>query len=269
MPDLITVNKFINLTHLKMKKCISPLAIIAVTVLLNSCSKETSMEASGVTNKVKMYTEAITSSTLGNSSATYNLEFDIAYRITSMISASDPRNKILFTYGQNYSYATDIYTENGFQLHSEVFLNRNLSTDSSFQYNKTGDSTTEKFFYNGTNLPAKSNEYVYSKNTGSILSNTITYSYDVKGNLVSAEGTDRNIETWEFYPDAVYIVPNIQPYYRKLTNNNLIKKHTVTSNGSLVGSTSYTYTFDSNHRISTETAVSIAGDIVVKTYTYF
>jgi hypothetical protein len=252
-----------------MKKCIIPFIVISTVVLFTSCQKDASIEPTGVTNKVKTYTEAITSTTIGNSITTYNLAFDAGDRIISMISASDPRYKFLFKYSPNNAFSTDIYNHNGLQVHEDVFLNKNLSADSTFQYNNTGDTSTEKYFYNGGNLPVTSNEYDYSQITGSVLSNTINYSYDVKGNLVLAAGTDTYNEEWEFYQDIVYLLPNVQPYFRRITNVNLIKKHTVTSNGNLVGSATYTYTFDSNHRLSTETAVSDAGDIVVKMYTYY
>jgi hypothetical protein len=155
------------------------------------------------------------------------------------------------------------------ELHTDDFLKNTLSRDSTFQYNSTGDSSSAKYFYKGGNLPVKSNQYIYSKITGAVLVNIIIYGYDEKGNLVSAVGTDTNAETWEFYPDMLYILPDIQPYYRQITNNNLVKKHTVTSGGNIVETTVYTYTFDSNHRLSTETAITDVGDTTVKTYTYY
>src|SRR5258708_6966648 len=139
-----------------MKKSISQFVAISVIIILSSCQKETSSEPAGVTNKVKTYTEAITSTTIGNSITTYNLAFDASDRIISMISASDPSDKFLFKYNSNKSYSTDTYNFNGLEIHEDVFLNNNLSADSTFQYNNTGDSTTEKFFYNGSNLPVKS-----------------------------------------------------------------------------------------------------------------
>src|SRR5882757_3535790 len=123
----------LTLNLLKMKKSVSRFAAISIVVSFASCQKETSIESSGVTNKVKTYTEAITSNTIGNSITTYNLSFDASDRIISMISASDPGDKFLFKYNSNKSYSTDIYNLNGLEIHEDVFLNNNLSTDSTFQ----------------------------------------------------------------------------------------------------------------------------------------
>src|SRR4051812_35612598 len=114
---------------------------------------------------------------------------------------------------------------------------------------------------------------IYIKNkssAGSVLDNTITYIYDANGNLIRTQDTDTNVDTYEYYTNLIYAPPLVTgPLTAESTKKKtLVKTHTLTSNGSLVGSAGYTYTFDDKDRISTETAVLSDGSITTKTYTY-
>lgn len=251
-----------------MKKNIPLLTAITCIILFSSCQKDAGGGPTTVTDKVKTYTEDITSPFLGNSVTTYNLSYDGSNRISSMISTSDPGDKFIFTYNSATTYSMDIYNSNVRVIHVDFFLNSNSYPDSTFQYNDTEDSSTTKNIYNTNNQLIRTYDYDYSKITGSDLWNTTTYTYDAAGNMLKAEDTDTNIETYEYYPDLVYVLPVITPYAqpKKL---NLVKKFTLASNGSVVGSATYTYTFDSKNRISTERAVTTEGTIILKTYTYF
>ena len=251
-----------------MKKIIPLPAIISFIILFSSCQKDVGGDLPTATDKVKTYTEDITSVSIGNSVTTYNLSYDASNRITSLISASDPGNKFLYTYKSATTYSMEIYSSNALVIHEDFFLNSNSYPDSTYQYNNTGDTSTEKYVYNAKNQPIKMYEYDYSKITGSDLWNTISYTNDADGNLVKAEGTDTNIETYEFYPDLVYISPVTTPYSKPIKHN-LLKKFSLTSNGFLVGSAISTYSFDSKNRISTEKVVTSDGSIILKTYTYF
>jgi YD repeat-containing protein len=251
-----------------MKKITLPFAVIACIILFSSCQKDTGGDPPTSTDKVKSYTEDITSGSIGNSVTTYNLAYDASNRIISIISASNPGDKFLFTYNSATTFSMDIYNSNTRVIHEDFFLNSNSYPDSTFQYNNTGDTATEKSVYNGNNQVIKLYEYDYSKITGSDLWNTTTYTYDAGGNLVKAEDTDANINTYEYYPDLVYISPVTEPYAHP-KKHNLLKKNTLSSNGFILGSATFTYTFDSNNRISTEKAVVSDGSIILKTYTYF
>lgn len=250
------------------KNILALLAAISFIVLLSSCQKDAGGGPTTVTDKVKTYTEDIKSGSIGNFVTTYNLNYDGSDRISSMISTSNPGDKFLFTYNSASSYSMDIYNSNLLVIHEDFFLNSNSYPDSTFQYNDTGDTSTEKTVYNVKNQAIKLYEYDYSTITGSDLWNITTYTYDADGNLVKSEDTDTNIDTYEYYPDMVYVLPVITPYAqpKKL---NLVKKRTLTSNGFLVGSATFTYTFDSKNRISTEKAVISDGSVILKTYTYF
>ena len=251
-----------------MKKGLPLFAAILFIILLSSCQKDAGVGPTTATDKVKTYTEDITSASIGNSVTTYNLGYDGSNRIISIIAASAPGNKFLFTYPSAGSFSMDIYNSNVRVIHEDFFLNSSSYPDSTFQYNNTGDTSTEKNIYNAKNQLIKLYEYDYSKITGSDLWNTTSYTYDADGNLLKAEDTDSDIDTYEYYPDLVYILPAMMPYAQP-EKHNLVKKHTLKSNGYELGSATYTYTFDSKNRISTEKAITSDGSIILKTYTYF
>ncbi len=246
-----------------MKKSTFFPAIILSAALFSSCGKNN--PSVNNINKVKTYTENFTSSS-GNLSATFNLGYDSNDRITSITSASSPGDKFLFNYISNDQYTMDLYSGGSVSIHEDFFLKNSL-IDSTFQYNDTQDSSSEKYFYNSSNQLIKMNEYEYYN--GPELSNTTTYTYDSNGNLAKTSDSDNNVETFDYYPDLLNVIPLSTPFMRFTGKANLIKTDTVTLNGSLVSTTSSTYTFDSYNRISTITETSTDGTSVVKTYTYF
>lgn len=251
-----------------MKSKLTILSGVWSLILFSSCHKNAGSDLPTSTDRVKTYTEDITSAGNGHSVTTYNLTYDANNRLTSFVSASDPTFKVTYSYTGTDSYTSDSYS--GSDFIREYFYYKSNRIDSTFQYNNTGDTSTEKFLYNGSGLFAKSFEYEYSAITGSDLQNTTTYtSYDANGNLLSSEDTDGNADTYEYYPDLVYIHPRISPALIPVIKRNLIKTHTVTINGSHVGTGTFTYTFDSNNRISTEKTEIDDGSVVIKTYTYY
>jgi len=251
-----------------MKNILSAIVTVSTIVFLSSCQKDAGGDLPASTDKVKTYTEDVTSSFVGHTVTTFNLSYDASNRIVSLVSASDPGNKIIYTYNSANSISSDLYSAGALQIHEDVYLNNNR-IDSTYQYNNDGDTTTEKYLYNSSGDWTKSYEYDYSKVTGSDLYNTITYTYDGNGNQLKAEGTDTNVETYEYYADQVYIHPLIGPALIPSVKHNLIKTHTITSNGYPVGTLTFTYTFDSSNRISTEKGVADDGSVIIKTYTYY
>ena len=96
-----------------------------------------------------------------------------------------------------------------------------------------------------------------------------TYTYDGAGNLVKTEDIDDFVYTYEYYTDKLYLMPQLLPYTVPNQKVNLLKKVTLTESGTVQGSATSTYTFDSKDRISTERIDYSDGDVVIKTYTYF
>ena len=237
--------------------------IILSSLVLLSCKKENPATPDNTAYKLKTYTESI-SGTGGPLSATYSFTYDSQNRITSMYLVSQPSEKFVFTYDTDSQISMDLLSGSG-NIHAEIFF-KNTLLDSTYQYNDTQDTTTEKYVYNASSQLTKLYEYDYS--SGNILlSNTTSYTYDSNGNVIKTEDTNKNVETFEYYPDLVNTIPVISPLLPS-RKTNLEKTHTITSNGYPVGSVTSTYTFDSSNRISTITQSTSDGSVVTKTFTY-
>jgi len=238
-------------------------------VVLSSCQKDKQPEANAPLNKVKSYTESITTPGSGTIVATYNLGYDADNRITSLTQVEIPGNKFSFSYASATQYSMDIFVGGALSIHEDFFFNSNSLPDSTYQYNDTEDTTTEKYLYNSNNQLITLKEYIYSKSYGSQIDNITTYTYDSKGNVVKTTDTDKQTETFDYYPDLVYPMPFTNPGSKAIKARNLVKTYKVTSNGYLVGIIEYTYTFDSKNRISTITQTTDDGTVGIQTFTYF
>ena len=176
-------------------------AVAAVIVVLSSCQKEPSNTPLPTASlKVKTYTEDVRSGIWGNSVTTYNLSYDGNNRLTGMTDASNSGNKFVYAYPSSSKYTLDLFVDNIFELHADYLLNSKSLIDSTFQYNNTGDTMTEKYIYNPAGQLTKLYEYDYY-NTSSDLWNTTTYIYDGAGNLVKSQDTDDYVYTYEYYTD--------------------------------------------------------------------
>ncbi|MBC7423572.1 MAG: hypothetical protein H7334_08990 [Ferruginibacter sp.] len=247
-------------------------AIACMAALLASCQKDISKQAGRpvVNSKVKTYTEDVTSTLAGHVVNTFNVLYDGSNRLTSLVSATNAGDKFIYNYVSANKYTFDIFSSSMVTLHEDFYINGSAFLDSTFQYNDTNDTTGEKYIYNGTNQVTTMKEYDY-RNAASILTNTISYTYNTDGDLLTATGTDSNIDNYEYYTDSSYVTPLIiGPLNSNSTKKfHLIKKYTLISNNTVVGSAMYTYTFDASNRISTEKQSYNGERIVLKTYTYF
>lgn len=240
------------------------ICIIISSLAFFSCKKEHPASSNNNADKVKTYTETVTSSS-DSHSVTYNFTYDSRNRITSMFLVSAPSEKFVFTYNSDSEVSMDLLSSSG-NIHEDIFFKNSL-VDSTYQYNDTRDTTSEKYTYNGSSQQTKLYEYDYY-NGNPVLSNTTNYTYDSNGNLVKTTDTENQVETFEYYPDLVYSMPVLSPTMTS-QKTNLVKTHTVTSNGYPVDSVTNTYTFDGNNRISTITGSTSSGMVVTKTFTYF
>jgi len=115
-------------------------------LLFFSCKKNADNTSPAASSLPKTYTEAITSSVLGNSTTTYNLTYDANNRIISVTSASSAGSRFTYQYNSNNTYTMDLYNSNVLSVHELFFINNLSFVDSTFQYDNTHDSTTEKYF---------------------------------------------------------------------------------------------------------------------------
>ena len=183
-------------------------ALSALLIVLSSCQKESSDVLPVESSRIKTYTEELTDGTQ-TLSATYNVGYDANNRITSLTDAANPGNKIQYGYPSASMSTVDIVNAGITQVHVDYYLNSQSMIDSSFQYNDTDDSTTEKYTYNAAQLPVQMKEYDYSKVNGASLVNTTTFTYDGAGNLVRTQDTEGFVETYTYYADLVNLIPNV------------------------------------------------------------
>jgi len=244
-------------------KSIKILLAIIIAISFTSCQKEKSNNPNNpAASKVKTYTEDVTEGGT-HSVITFDVTYDASNRPVSLISESSPGDKFVLQYGTG-SFTLDLYNSNVASVHEVSFLNSNSFIDSTFQYNDTNDSTTEKYIYNSAKQLITLKEYDYTKVNGAQLSNTTSYTYDTNGNPVS-ETDDFSVTTYEYTTlvNNLVFVPSFLPVPK-----NLVKTTTVTSGGSS-SVLNHTYTFDGSNRLTTDKTTDDNGDILIKTYTYY
>ncbi len=243
-------------------------------IFISSCQKEIGTEqrtpsGSNSGAKIKSYNEKVTSSSI-NYDLTFNIGYDSKDRIISAISTSNNGDKFLFGYPSSSKLTMDLYNSGILSIHEDFFLNSSSFIDSTFQYNDTQDTMTEKYFYNVYRQLVKVKEYMYSKLTGSTLDNTTDYTYDANGNLIKTVDTNTNENTYQYYPDLVYVYPIIRPLMPgEDKKRNLTKKRILKSNGYLVASIDYIYTFDAKDRVETIKGTYDDGSVVLQTFVYY
>ncbi|MGN6601459.1 MAG: hypothetical protein ACTHK8_03355 [Ginsengibacter sp.] len=239
--------------------------LIFSSIVLFSCKKEDPAKPDNSNYKLKTYSEKVVTGT-DSISATWNFTYDAQDRMTSMFMVNNPAEKFTYSYPSDNEIVMDLLSSSG-NIHEEVFF-KNGMMDSTYQYNDTQDTTTEKYVYNVSKQLTKMYEYDYYGGQPT-LTTTTNYSYDANGNLVKTEDTDTNVETYDYYPDLVNIMPVISPLLPSVKSQ-LMKTHTVTSNGYPVGTVIFTYTFDDQNRISTVTQTEdSSGTIATSTFTYY
>ncbi|MGN6530796.1 MAG: hypothetical protein ACTHK0_03455, partial [Ginsengibacter sp.] len=141
----------------------------------------------------------------------------------------------------------------------------NQLVDSTFQYNDTQDTMTEKYTYNANRQLILLKQYDYGKLTGAELFSQEKYEYDNNGNMVKM--TDNySVTTYEYYPDLLNNLTLGTPYFQMAKN---LVKTTKVNEGGDVETLNHVYTFDDNKRITSETVTASSGAVVVKSYTYY
>ncbi|RYF84434.1 MAG: hypothetical protein EOO00_15240 [Chitinophagaceae bacterium] len=242
-------------------------AVSALLLVLSSCQKESSEVLPVESFRIKTYKEEVTDGTQ-TISVTFNVSYDANNRITGLTDAANTGDKILYGYPSPTTNTVDIFNSGVPEVHVEYYLNSLSMIDSSFQYNDTNDSMTEKYSYNAAQQLVQMREYDYSKATGGTLVNRTTYTYDGAGNQVGSQDMSGFVETYTYYADLVNVVPNLFSVSFPKKKTNLLKTYLLKYGPNVEVSITYTYKFDSKDRINIATETYADGRVVTKTYTY-
>lgn len=254
----------------------------AITVVLcfTACTKEVSVEQNNNTDpatnatadRVKTYRETRTSPTLGNWDILSTLSYDSKGRLISMISDQTPQFKMIYSYPANNKVAMEMMRGQDLLIHEDFYLNSNSLIDSTFQYNDTQDSTTEKYIYSPNGQISRIREYSYSRLSPPVLQETTVFTYDANGNCIKQyKQSSGETTNFEYYNNLVYKLPNITPPINPFNNKKLplTKKKIFDLGGGSNITSDLTYTFDSKDRISTIKESYSEGTVVTMTFTYF
>ena len=237
---------------------------------MSACSKEKSLDTGTGTGsgtsasaRPKTYSEDVTDDN-GHFAVTFNITYDAGNRVTGLVSQADPGTKLVYTYSSGTLFKIDIFNAGALSIHEEYYLNSNGNPDSAFQYNDTGDSTTEKYIYNSAKQLTILKNYIYSKVTGPELDFATLYQYDSNGRMIKE--TDGFTTTTYDYTAILNPLINLSPF--TYTDAKLIKTTTI-SDGGVTTVLNHTYTFDTSNRLTSEKiAASDNSIIVIKSYTY-
>lgn len=247
----------------------NPKIFLTVTIaacLLAACKKNTSNGPTGATNKLKLYVEDARA-TPYNSIDTFNITYDISDRMTSMRSS---KLNFVYTYSGNTGFGLDLFEQGVLSIHENGFIKGSF-VDSTFQYNNTHDTTTQKFVYNGSQLTSQIT-YDYS-HSGSTVSQRETYTYDGNGDLSKTVETDggghvNTITTYTYTDKPLQF--SVSPSYYPLQSKHLPATQKQTDGlGNTIANVTYTYVFDDKGRVIKETNALSSGVFVVKSYIYY
>jgi hypothetical protein len=240
--------------------------VIAAILILSSCKKDNSSSNPNNPTQPNTYTEDVRSSIIGNSLTTYDLSYDIGGRLTAITAIpSPPSINFVYTYPSANTVTMNLYEGGILNIHEMMWLNSFSYLDTTFQYDNTGDTTTEKYVYSGNNLLIQAIIYDYST-SGTSIYNTTTYTYDNLGNVISSEDLLGNMISYSYYTNLENTLRIGQTFLPQPAN--CIKTEILNSNGSIETVNHY-YTFDSNNRIIEDSTYTPEVDLIaIKSYTY-
>jgi YD repeat-containing protein len=240
--------------------------ILAVALFLSSCKKDNSTSGSGNSSLPRTYTEDIRSSIIGNSVTTYDLTYDANNRLTALTATPAPPSlNFVYAYPTASTVTLDLYEGGVLSIHEMYWLNTSSLVDSTFQFDDTGDTTTEKYIYNGSKQLIQQNTYDFST-SGTFLDNTTNYTYDNLGNVVTSVDNQGKTINYTYYTNLSNTLNMGQNFLPQTVN--LVQTATLTSSGTTETVNHY-YTFDGNNRLIKDSASTVEVDLIaIKSYTY-
>ena len=243
------------------------LAVLAVFCLYVSCKKSGSSNSSPNPNRIKSYVEAV-HGTPFDQTDTFALGYDADGRLTSMTSRTQ---KMTYTYNGTASFTFDLYENGRFSIHELALIKGGTVVDSTWQYNDSHDTTTEKYIFNG-NVLTSMITYDYSGGRPFVQTQN-SYTYDSNGNLVKdiegdGAGGINSVKTYTYTNKAFQLAT--MPTYFPAQAKYLPATMTIRDgSGNLMATVTYSYVFDSAGRVTQETDAVDNGSSVTKSYTYY
>jgi hypothetical protein len=235
-------------------------AILVISIF--SCKKGNDAASSSALPKT--YTEDVRSSAI-TSKITYNLTYDSKGRLVSLAATPEPSiTKFVYQYPDDKTITMDLYNYSQLSIHEKFWLNSFSLVDSTFQYDDSQDTSTEKYFYDPNHLVTTVNNYDYSGGV-STLSNQTQYTYDNNGDALTQSDNTGTI-SFTYYTDLPYTLSMgltfvSGPKY-------FIKTASSDASGSL-STANHFYKFDSSNRLIQDSAYATGADIIaIKSYTY-
>lgn len=244
----------------------NPCLILASILFLASCTKDNSTSNSNSSSLPKTYTEDVRSSIIGNSLTTYDLSYDGNGRLTALTAIpSPPTINFVYTYPAANTVNMDLYEGGVLNIHEIMWLNSSSWLDTTYQYDNAGDTTTEKYIYNGNKQVVQENIYNYSS-SGTSLYNATYYTFDNLGNVVSSVDNQGVSISYTYYTNLPYTLKIGQTFLPPPIN--FIKTQVYNSGGTIETANHY-YTFDGNNRLIEDSSYTAEVDLIaIKSYTY-
>ena len=236
----------------------------AIGMLIFASCKKDNNNAPTSSSLPKTYTEDVRASGF-NSVITYNLTYDGNNRLTSMAAIPAPSiTKFIYTYSGNTSLTMDLYSSGALSIHEILWLNTSYFLDSTFQFNDTEDSTTEKYIYNSGKQLIQLKNYIYSS-SGAALDNTTVYTYDNNGNVTKESDDNGKVITYTYTNMLNYL--NLGQFFIPVPKY-FVNTATTSDGGPDLTATHY-YSFDSSKRLVKDSAYTTGADVIaIKSYTY-
>ena len=134
------------------------------------------------------------------------------------------------------------------------------------EYDTQGDTSSQKYLYDGNQQIITLKEYNYATVTGSVLTETTTYQYDNTSDLLKVT-SDTNVVTYSYANNTINNLNMGLNYYKqgKYLPDNVTETSSISS---FTETGVHTYTFDSQKRLIMDKLTTNNGLVATKQYYY-
>jgi len=179
----------------------------------------------------------------------------------SLTNSQDPGSRYVFNYAQG-GYNFDIYGSGTLVIHQNVFMNGAV-IDSTIQYNKEGDTISEKYIYWGGNELKYLTTYKVTS-SGSQVINGTEYIYGFNDELI----LEQDYFSTTSYTYNTIVANNFDLYPVYVNRSKQLPSKITYSNSTGEKTWNHTYTFDAQHRLIADSIFASTGGVTLKKFTY-